>query len=120
MIHMLCRFDLAPGVTLDALRAAYARFVSEMREAGLVEGSQEIGTRVGDTPMDTDDMTRQSHFVVMSFRDRTQMDRSYARVAARRISAGAEADHRDFRSAITNEVFTCWEDGAPPAPVRER
>ena len=62
-----------------------------------------------DTPMDTDDDRAHTHFSVMSFRDRKQLDHAYAYMLHRR--ATATDSHHDMYSRITNSVFLCWQDG---------
>ncbi len=44
-----CRF-----LRLGAFRAAYSDFVAHMQSIGLVDGTDPIGRRQSDTPMDTD------------------------------------------------------------------
>ena len=108
MIHMLSRFDLKPKVSLDAFNASYHQLVEDMRAEGLVEGTGRIGRREKNTPMDTDDETAPEYYVVMSFRDREQLNASYAYME--QVGAGRQPAHRTVFLSVTNSVFTCWED----------
>jgi len=108
MFHMLTCFDLKPGVEIEAFRAAYLDFVDYMRSIGLVERSGPIGRRQNDTRMDTDGERDHEYFVIMSFRDRAQVDAAYAKLVA---CEGAESTaHEEAYSNIRNQIFICWQD----------
>ena len=108
MIHMLSRFDLKPGVKFASFRTSYAEFVERMRVEGLVEATGKIGRREANTPMDTDDEKAPEYYVIMSFRDRRQLDEAYAYMAA---ANGQDATaHAAVHQAVINFVFTCWRD----------
>ena len=108
MIHMLSRFDLKPGVSFASFRASYVDFVERMRADGLVEATGKIGRREADTPMDTDDEKAPEYYVVMSFRNRHQLDEAYAYMTD--ANAQDATAHAAVHEAVTNFVFTCWRD----------
>lgn len=108
MIHMLSAFEIAPDEDSAAVTAAYAGFVADLRAEGLIAGAGPVGRRVADTPMDTDDTRTHTHFSVLSFRDRTQLNHAYAWLTHRKgASAGS---HHDMHARIANSVFLCWQD----------
>ena len=108
MIHMLSRFDLIPGIDLATFQAHYDAFFEQMRVAGLAEHTGKVGRREADTPMDTDHETTQTYFVVMSFRDRDQMDRAYDHISG--TDERSRSAHPAVHRSVTNSVFTCWRD----------
>jgi hypothetical protein len=105
---MLSCFDLKRGEDISAFRSAYMMFVDQMRRIGLVEHSGPIGRRQSDTPMDTDDERAHEYFVLMSFRDRDQVDAAYAHIL-KHIEPG-EAAHDSVYTRVENPVFICWSD----------
>ena len=107
MIHMLSAFNLKPGEDYEQFRKAYAEFVADILDAGIIESAGPLGHRVPNTPMDTDDRD-QKCFSVMSFRDRQQLDAAYVHIERR--MRPATATHLDMYRRITNSVFLCWED----------
>ena len=109
MIHMLSRFNLRSGTTIEKAQAEYALFFENLRAADLAESTGKIGQRVANTPMDTDSVDAQEFYVVMTFRDRAQLDRSYAEIQSGRFAGENAAPHNFIKSAIQNAVFTCWE-----------
>ncbi len=110
MIHMLSSFEIKPSEDEAAFKTIYAEFVEDLIKDDLIASSSPIGTRVSDTPMDTDDDRAHTHFSVMSFRDRTQLNHAYAYMLHRR--ATATDSHHGMYTRITNSVFLCWQDGA--------
>ncbi|MEM7427657.1 MAG: DUF6614 family protein [Pseudomonadota bacterium] len=108
MIHMLSRFDLKPGVSIEAFSQEYSTLVEQMRAKGLVSSTGQIGRREADTPMDTDADDAPEYYVVMSFADREQLDRSYAYLTD--TSANQATSHPAVNRSVTNHVFTCWQD----------
>lgn len=108
MFQMLSCFNLKPGEQLTEFRQAYEDFVTEMRAAGLVESSGPIGERHSDTPMDTDEVRDHQYFVIMSFRDREQVDAAYAHIL-KHIEPG-EATHNRVYQSVADPVFICWQD----------
>ena len=80
MFHMLTCFNLKPGIEIGSFRAAYMDFVEHMRGIDLVESTGPIGMRQSDTKMDSDSERDHQHFVVMSFRNRAQVDAAYAKL----------------------------------------
>lgn len=105
---MISCFNLAEGVDIDAFRTGYAAFFEEMRKAGLAEATGPIGRQVNDTPMDTDDERDHAFFVVMTFRDRAQMDEAYAHIE-RHVAPG-EDEHNGVMGMVRDPVFICWQD----------
>lgn len=108
MIHMLSGFNLKKGESLDTLQADYAVFVEDLQDAGVIAGASPLARRVADTPMDTDDANPRQFFSVLSFRDRAQLDASYAHIEAR--AAPGTASHLVMYRRLRDTVFTCWED----------
>ena len=108
MFHMLSCFDLKPDENIDSFRSAYARFVDEMKRADLVESTGPIGSRESDTLMDTDDERKHKYFVIMSFRDRNQVDAAYAQIK-KHIEPGL-ASHDTIYTKVLDPVFICWQD----------
>ena len=108
MFHMLSCFDLKPGEDIAGFRRAYADFVAYMKSIDMVEGSGPIGRRQSDTPMDTDEERDHQYFVLMSFRDRPQVDAAYAYIK-KHIEPG-ESSHNGVYTKVENPVFICWQD----------
>ena len=108
MFHMLTCFDLQPDVEIGAFRAAYSDFVAYMQSIDLVARTGPIGQRQRDTKMDTDGERDHEYFVIMSFRDRAQVDAAYARILPHREPA--ESAHNAIQSKMQNPIFICWQD----------
>lgn len=108
MFHMLTCFNLKPGVEIDAFRSAYTDFVDHMRGIGLVEGTGPIGRRQNNTKMDSDSERDHRYFVVMSFRDRAQVNAAYAKLVPH--DEPEETSHRAVYSKVRDQIFICWED----------
>ncbi len=108
MFHMLTCFDLTPDVEIGAFRAAYSDFVAHLQSIGLVEGTGPIGRRQSDTPMDTDSERDHEYFVIMSFRDRAQVDVAYAQFLSRQEPTNSI--HHKVQTMMQNPVFICWQD----------
>lgn len=109
MIHMLDRFDLRPGVEEDRFRLDFADFAAGLRNEDLIVDSGPVGRREADTPMDTDAAVALRYFVLLSFRDRDQVDAAWAHFSTsmagpRPIVCGA------VLAAIGESAFTCWRD----------
>lgn len=105
---MLTCFDLDPDVGIGAFRAAYLDFVAHMRRIDLVEGTGPIGRRQSDTPMDTDGERNHQYFVVMTFRDRAQVDAAYAQFLLRQEPT--QSVHHAVQAMMRNPIFMCWQD----------
>jgi len=105
---MLTCFDLKVGVEIGAFRAAYTGFVEYMKSIDLVESTGPIGNRQSDTRMDTDAERKHQYFVIMSFRDRSQVDAAYAHL--RPHDEPAESAHNAVYSKVRNQIFICWQD----------
>ncbi|MHA1537695.1 MAG: DUF6614 family protein [Alphaproteobacteria bacterium] len=105
---MLTCFDLKPGTGIDTFRAAYLGFVEHLRSIDLVASTGPIGRRQRDTKMDTDGERDHEYFVIMSFRDRAQVDAAYALLSAR--EEPADSAHEAINSQIRNPIFICWQD----------
>jgi hypothetical protein len=108
MFHMLTCFDLAPGVEIGAFQAAYSDLVVHLQGIDLVAGTGPIGRRQSDTPMDTDGERDHEYFVVMSFRDRAQVDLAYGQFLLHQEPT--HSAHNAVRSLMRNPVFICWQD----------
>jgi hypothetical protein len=105
---MLTCFDLKPGIEIGAFRAAYLDFVEHMRSIDLVECTGPIGQRQNDTKMDSDAERDHEYFVIMSFRDRAQVDAAYAQLVPH--EEPAESAHSAVYSKVQNQIFICWQD----------
>ena len=110
MIHMLSRFGLRPGASLGDVQDCYQQLFDHMRAADLVAATGEVGSRIADTPMDTDALDAPTHYVIMSFTNRSQLDASYVHVEDGLLPDGPRAAHNRLKTLITDPVFTCWED----------
>ncbi len=108
MFHMLTCFDLKPDVEIGAFRAAYLDFVAYMQSIDLVAHTGPIGRRQRDTRMDTDGERDHEYFVIMSFRDRAQVDAAYSRI--RPHQEPTESVHKAIQSKMRNPIFICWQD----------
>ncbi len=108
MFHMLTCFNLKPGIEIGTFRDAYQRFVEHMRSIDLVVGTSPIGRRQSDTKMDTDGERDHKYFVIMSFRDRAQVDRAFAKLMQH--EGTEEIVHQAVYSKAANPIFICWED----------
>lgn len=103
MIQMLSAFNLSRGTNLSAFSKTYDSFVASLRDDGLVEASSRVGTRVADTPMDTDDQNQRRYFTLMTFRDRAQLDAAYDRIANDMTA------HLALHQYVADGQFTCWD-----------
>ena len=108
MFHMLSCFNLPADISIEDYEASYRSFVAEMQAQGLVESSGPIGRRQSDTPMDTDDERDHQYFVVMTFKDRAQVDASYEHILRHLGAAGGM--HSAMTMPVTDPIFICWED----------
>jgi len=108
MIHMLSAFDLGDDEVMSDFQVAYAAFVADLENAGLIAFASPLGARHADSPMDTDDTRAHTLFSILSFRDRAQLDAAYAHIEAR--AHPGTASHGDMYARVRNAVFTCWED----------
>ncbi len=108
MFHMLTCFNLKPGVAMEDFRASYGEFVDYMKRIDLVQSSGPIGERQSDTAMDTDDERDHSHFVVISFQDRAQVDEAVSLLYAHQEPS--EAAHKAVYSKVQDPIFICWQD----------
>jgi hypothetical protein len=108
MFHMLTCFNLKPEVEIGEFRAAYMDFVEHMRGIDLVEGTGPIGLRQSDTNMDSDSERDHQYFVIMSFRDRAQVDAAYAKLVPH--EEPEESAHWAVYSKVQDQIFICWED----------
>ncbi|MEX0346750.1 MAG: hypothetical protein AB3N20_17635 [Rhizobiaceae bacterium] len=108
MFHMLTCFNLKPGIDLESFRSSYVDFVNYMKSIDLVEGSGQIGERQSDTPMDTDTERDHSYFVIMSFKDRSQVDKAVALLGSHQEPS--ETAHHAVYSKAKDPIFICWQD----------
>ena len=108
MFHMLSCFNLKPGGDIAEFQQAYSAFFDEMKSIDLVESTGPLGRRENNTPMDTDDERDHEYFVVMSFRDRPQVDAAYAYIK-QHVEPGDKAHHTMY-SNVRDPIFVCWQD----------
>lgn len=108
MFHMLSCFDLKPEETLDDFRKSYAAFIADMKKQGLVESSGAIGRRQSDTPMDTDDERDHEYFVILSFKNREQVDQAYDYI--KQHFEPGDRSHSDMYQRVQSPIFICWQD----------
>jgi len=108
MFHMLSCFNLDTEVDIESFREDYLAFVTRMHDVGLVESTGPIGLRQSDTDMDTDDERDHEYFVIMSFRDRKQVDAAYAHI--KRHQEPEESVHSSVYTKVRNPIFICWKD----------
>ncbi len=105
---MLSCFNLKPGEDIANFTAAYHQFVDEMLAIDLVSSTGAIGRRQNDTPMDTDDERDHEFFVVMTFRNRAQVDAAYAHIDQH--FGPTDAAHDAVYTRVADPVFICWQD----------
>ena len=108
MIHMLSSFDLNTNEDWNIFASDFDNFINTLKSTGIILGSDPLGHRVDDTPMDTDIERRQRCFSVIHFRDRAQLDSAYAHIQAN--TQPGTAIHLRMYRRLTNAVFLCWED----------
>jgi len=108
MFHMLSCFNLRPGETAEAFQRSYNAFFRDMQAQDLVLSTGPVGRRRADTPMDTDNERHHEYFVVMSFRDRPQVDAAYAHIQSQ-LQPQAARHHAVF-GQVQDAIFICWED----------
>ena len=108
MFHMLTCFDLKPGTEIGDFRFSYNEFVEYMKSISLVECTGPIGERQRDTAMDTDNERDHGYFVIMSFRNRAQVDEAVALLYAH--DGPSEIAHKAVYSKVENPIFICWQD----------
>ncbi len=83
-------------------------FVEKMQTLDLVESNGPIGQRQSDIPMDTDDDHDQQYFMMMTFRNRPQVDKAYAHIREHIESGGL--DHNAVHPKVVNPFFIYWQD----------
>ena len=110
MIHMLSSFDLNTNEDWDTFASDYDNFVNTLQSADIILGSDPLGHRVDDTPMDTDTERKQRCFSVIHFLDRAQLDLAYAHIEANKQPS--TATHLRMYRRLSNAVFLCWEDSS--------
>lgn len=108
MFHMLSCFSLKPDEEIDVFGTAYYQFVDEMKQIGLVESTGQIGVRQSNTPMDTDDERDHEYFVVMTFRDREQVDAAYDHIM--KHEGSSDLAHDSVYTRVLDPIFICWQD----------
>ena len=110
MIKMLSRFDLKPNVDLETFEKRYYEFCARAVQSGLAVGTDKIGRRISETPMDTDAEGAQEFYVVMTFRDRDQLDQAYEYMNNGLVHASDQKPHTAIKHYVKNPVFTCWQE----------
>ena len=108
MFHMLSCFNLKPGITIDAFEQSLMTLDQHLKSIDLVHSTGRIGRRDHHPVMDTDEERKHKYFVITTFRDTAQCDRS-----VKHIQAGEEpgvSTHREVWQQVSDPVFICWED----------
>ena len=108
MFHMLSCFNLKPGITAGAFERSLTELDRYLRSLDLVHLTGRIGRRKHHPVMDTDRERNHEYFVIMTFRDEAQCDRS-----VEYMQSGEEPGntlHRDLWRQVSDPVFICWED----------
>ena len=108
MFHMLCCFNLKPGVTIDTFEQSLALLDQHLKDIDLLHSTNRIGRRNHHPVMDTDSERDHEYFMIMKFRDRAQCDRS-----VQHIQSGEEPGttmHRKVWQQVSEVVSICWED----------
>jgi len=108
MFHMVSCFSLAPGFEIEAFRTALRTFADHLTEKDLLERVGPIGKRQPDTILDTDDERHQTHFVIMSFRDREQSDAAVQYIQEN--NATGRTLHDSVYGNVLDPIFICWQD----------
>ncbi len=108
MFVMLSSFNLRDGESVESCQAAIQAFARHMQAQQMLLSVGPLGTRVANTPMDTDDERELNYFFLSYFESREQSDRAY-----NLIEQGAEPSvsiHRAMISKVRDAVFTCWNE----------
>lgn len=105
---MLSCFKLEPGITIDAFEQSLRKLDKYLRDLELVDSTGPIGRRSHHPVMDTDSERDHEYFMIMTFRDRAQCDRSVEHVT--RGDEPGYSFHRDVWQMVKEPVFICWED----------
>ncbi len=108
MFHMLTCFDLKPDAGIGEFQVAYSDLVAHLQGIDMVVDTGPVGRRQSDTPMDTDGERAQEFFVIMSFRDRAQVDATYAQFKLH--EEPTNSIHRKVQAMMQNPIFICWQD----------
>lgn len=108
MFHMLSCFHLRDDVDLVRFQTDFRLFFDEMRAKDMVESVGSLGRRQSDTPMDTDEDRDHGYFIIMSFRDREQVDAAYAYIEDHQKPR--ELTHTSVLAQVRDPVFICWQD----------
>ena len=108
MYHMLSCFNLKPGITIDTFKQSLAELNKYLRNCDLVHSTGQIGRREHHPIMDTDSERDHKYFMIMTFRDRVQCDRSVEHVQSGKEPGNTV--HRDVWKKVSDSVFICWED----------
>jgi hypothetical protein len=105
---MLSCFNLKPGIAVEAFVKSLGELDKYLGDLDLVHSTGQVGRREHHPIMDTDSERNHEYFMIMTFRDRTQCDRS-----VEHVQSGEEPGislHRDVWQKVENSVFICWED----------
>ncbi len=108
MFHMLSCFNLKPGITIDDFKQSLAELDNYLMNIDLVHSTGQVGRRQLHPIMDTDRERDHEYFFIVTFRDRTQCDRS-----VEHVNTGEELGnsiHRAVWQKVNNPIFICWED----------
>jgi hypothetical protein len=108
MFHMLTCFNLKPEVSIGEFSQSIADLTKHLKDRELIHATGPIGRRQRHEIMDTDSERDHEYFVIMSFRDREQCDRSVDYVLPH--EEPVESIHEKVYSKVADPVFICWED----------
>ncbi len=108
MLHMVGCFHLDSTSVIELIREDYQRYVSHLKSIDLIVKSGPIGRRHANTPMDTDKERDYEYFILMTFRNRAQMDAAYTHIQNK--AEPAVDLHLQFMKNVKDPVFFCWED----------
>ena len=93
---------------LLAVPGASGTYADHLGEKDLLERVGPIGKRQSDTILDTDDERRQTHFVIMSFRDREQSDAAVQYIQEN--NAPGRSLHDSVYGNVLEPIFIRWQD----------
>lgn len=105
---MLSCFNLKRGISLEEFSRSLTELDQYLRSQDLVRSTGEVGKRVRHPVMDTDSERHHQYFVIMSFTDRAQCDRSVDFVNS--ATEPCQSLHRQVWRKVADPVFICWEE----------
>ena len=109
MDHYHTWFDLKPGTKDAEFARSMARYMTYLKEQGLIEGWRLTRRKLGFGPRELGEF-----HIVMETRDLTQLDAAFNHVAARREPV--EGVHFDVNRQVENLKIALYRDF--PDPIR--